>query len=178
MAESNESGKISWYAPDPRAILPLESFHCPKSLLRVVRQGSFTVRFDSAFTEVMRACSVPRVESPGTWISDELIERYTELHRMGYAHSVECWQDGTLAGGLYGVSIGGAFMGESMFHRVRDASKVALYHLVERLRAGNFTLLDVQFRTSHLSRFGVVEISRDEYEARLAEALEVDASFA
>jgi leucyl/phenylalanyl-tRNA--protein transferase len=178
MAEPEHNNRIYWFAPDPRAILPLDGFHCPKTLLRVVRAQRFTVTCDRAFTEVMRACAEPRPEADRSWISEEIITAYTQLHRLGFAHSVECWLDGALVGGLYGVSIGAAFMGESMFHRATDASKVALYHLVERLNERGFQVLDVQFTTPHLLRFGVIEISRDEYEARLAQAVDQPVTFA
>jgi leucyl/phenylalanyl-tRNA--protein transferase len=126
----------------------------------------------------MRACAEPRPEADQSWISEELITAYTQLHRLGFAHTVECWLDGALVGGLYGVSVGAAFMGESMFHRATDASKVALYHLVARLNERGFQLLDVQFTTPHLLRFGVIEIPRDEYEARLAQAVDQPVTFA
>lgn len=169
MADPDAGNAIYWYAPDPRAILPLDAFHISKNLRKLVRRGVFEVTTDRAFPDVMAACA-DRAE---TWISDEIIRAYTALHEHGFAHSVECWQGGALVGGLYGVALGGAFFGESMFHRARDASKVALVHLVERLRSGGFVLLDVQFTTPHLARFGVVEIPRTAYEARLAAALPV-----
>ena len=164
-----------WYAPDPRALLPLDRFHVPDTLAKLVRHNRFEVAPDRAFERVMRACAAPRAGRMDTWISEEIIEVYTALHRLGYAHSVECWREGVLRGGLYGVALGGAFFGESMFHEERDASKVALVHLVDRLRAGGFQLLDVQFSTPHLARFGVVEISRREYERRLRKALSAPA---
>jgi len=174
MADPDEGGQLYWYAPDPRAVLPLDAFHVPSSLARVVRQGRFEVRVDTAFEAVMRACAAPAPGRASTWISEPMIEAYVDLHRVGYAHSVECWRGGALVGGLYGVRLGGAFFGESMFHRAADASKVALVHLVDRLRAGGFVLLDTQMATPHLARFGVVEIPRAAYEARLAEALRVE----
>ena len=178
---ADEDGHVGWYAPDPRAVLPLDAFHVPTSLARVVRQGRFRVTTDVAFEAVVRACAAPGPGREQTWISDEIVEAYTDLWRLGVAHSVECWADDegapVLAGGLYGVALGGAFFGESMFHRRRDASKVALVHLVERLRAGGFALLDTQMTTPHLRRFGVVEVPRLEYERRLAVALEVEASW-
>lgn len=167
MADPHEDDAVYWFAPDPRAVLPLNGFHVSKNLAKLVRQGRFEVTSDRAFEEVIRACA----DREETWISEEILAAYTALHRLGYAHSVECWQEGVLAGGLYGVALGGAFFGESMFHRARDASKVALVHLVRQLRQGGFRLLDTQFTTSHLERFGVVEIARREYERRLAEAL-------
>lgn len=169
MAESAGGGVIHWYAPDPRAIIPLDGFHVPKTLRKLVRRTRFDIHTDRDFAGVMRACA-DRVE---TWISDEIVQAYTALHRMGYAHSIECWLDGRLAGGLYGVAMGGAFFGESMFHRERDASKVALVHLVARLRAKGFRLLDTQFITPHLARFGAIEIPKAAYEEELSRALRV-----
>ncbi len=171
MADPDEGDAIYWFAPDPRAILPLDAFHVPKNLAKLIRRETFEVSFDRDFEAVIRACA----ERPETWISEEIIRAYVALHRMGFAHSVECRREGALAGGLYGVSLGGAFFGESMFHRERDASKVALAHLVRRLRRGGFTLLDTQYTTAHLARFGVVEIPRAEYERRLADALRTPA---
>ena len=164
-----EDGSIGWFSPDPRGILPLDTFVASRRLLRVVRQGKFEIAFDRGFEAVMRACAEDRED--GTWISDEIVESYVALHRRGLAHSVEAWQDGTLVGGLYGVHLGGAFFGESMFHRVTDASKVALVALVDRLRQNGFTLLDTQWTTPHLEQFGAVEIPREEYLTRLTAAL-------
>lgn len=166
-------GRIEWFSPDPRGILPLDRFHAPARLARVVRQARFQVRVDTAFETVMRACAA-RDE---TWITDDIVNSYVALHRVGFAHSVETWQDGELVGGLYGVAIGGAFFGESMFHTVTDASKVALVSLVERLKARGFTLLDTQWLTPHLAQFGGVEIRRDDYLERLAAALPLACSF-
>lgn len=166
-----DDGAVYWYRPPRRAVLPLDAFHVPKNLAKRVRQAPFEVATDRAFEAVMRACA----ERSETWISEEIIAAYTALHRHGLAHSVECWQDGRLVGGLYGVALGGAFFGESMFHRVTDASKVALVHLVRRLRRGGFVLLDVQYATPHLQQFGVIEIPAETYERRLGEALPRDA---
>lgn len=178
MADPDEGGEVYWYAPDPRTVIPLdERFHIPSTLRKRVRQEPFEVRADSAFEEVMRACAAPGAGRETTWISEEIVQTYTALHRAGYAHSVECWEGGDLVGGLYGVALGGAFFGESMFHRARDASKVALVHLVERLRRGGFSLLDTQFLTDHLARFGAYEISRSEYERRLSAALRVEGAW-
>ncbi|MCA9989903.1 MAG: leucyl/phenylalanyl-tRNA--protein transferase [Anaerolineales bacterium] len=168
---AHEDG-IYWYDPDPRAILPLDSFHVPRSLQRVLKKRLFEIRVNTAFAGVMRACAAPRPGREETWISDEFIDAYSQLHQMGYAHSVEAWQDGQLVGGLYGVAINSFFAGESMFSHQRDASKVALVALVRRLQARRFLLLDVQFTTPHLVRFGAVEISRAAYHARLAQALQ------
>lgn len=158
MADSRE-GPIHWYSPEPRGIIPLESFHVPRALRRVMRSARYAVRCDTVFERVMRECA-SREE---TWISEDIICVYTELHRMGHAHSVEAWEQDTLAGGLYGVVLGAAFFGESMFSLRPDASKVALVSLVDRLRAGGFALLDTQFVTAHLRMFGAREISRREY---------------
>ena len=165
----DRTGTIRWYAPDPRAHLPLSEFHIPKNLRRRVRRREFSVTADRAFERVIRACA----DRERTWITNSIIRAYTRLYENGAAHSVECWLDDELAGGLYGVALGGAFFGESMFFRASNASKVALVHLVRQLRAGGFVLLDTQYSTEHLERFGVVEIPRDEYMGRLADALEV-----
>jgi leucyl/phenylalanyl-tRNA--protein transferase len=164
-----EGDAIGWFSPDPRGIIPLDTFRVSRRLARVVRQQKFDVRFDTAFESVMRACAADRDD--GTWISEEIFESYVALHARGLAHSVEAWQGDQLVGGLYGVHLGSAFFGESMFHTVTDASKVALVALVERLRAQGFTLLDTQWTTPHLEQFGATEIPKDAYLARLAEAL-------
>jgi leucyl/phenylalanyl-tRNA--protein transferase len=165
-----DTGAVRWYAPNPRGILPLDSFHVPDNLARRVERGEFSITSDQAFDDVIRACA----DRDRTWITAPIIRVYTELHDRGFAHSVEAWQDGELAGGLYGVALGGAFFGESMFYRVSNASKVALVHLVRQLRAGGYTLLDTQYSNPHLEQFGVVEIPRDEYEQRLADAICMD----
>lgn len=171
-------GTIYWYEPNPRTIIPLDDgFHVSRSLQRVVRQKKFEVCFDTQFERVMRLCAESAPDRGSTWISEELIRVYTELHKQGHAHSVECWQDGELVGGLYGVSINGLFAGESMFHRVRDASKVALVHLVEHLRARRFVVLDTQYTTSHLRRFGAIEIPREAYRRLLTKALQIETCF-
>ncbi len=170
-----DEGEIGWFSPDPRGILPLDSFRISTRLARVVRRGAFEIAVDRDFAAVMRACAEDREE--GTWISDEILESYVALHRKGIAHSVECRQGGHLAGGLYGIHLGGAFFGESMFHRVTDASKVALVALVDRLTRHRFSLLDIQWVTPHLAQFGAVEIPRADYLARLKQALEVDCEF-
>jgi leucyl/phenylalanyl-tRNA---protein transferase len=159
MAESAEDDEVFWVDPDPRGVLPLEQFHVPKRLRRTVRQEVFEIRCDSAFEAVLRACAEPAGDRPSTWINPEILRLYSGLHRIGAAHSVEAWMGRELVGGLYGVSLAGAFFGESMFSRVTDASKVALVHLVARLRAGGYRLLDTQFVTQHLQQFGAVEIS-------------------
>ena len=168
---AHEDGEIYWYDPDPRAVLPLETFHIPRSLARTLRQGGFQVRFDTAFREVITTCAEPAPGRERTWINDEIIESYCELHALGFAHSVETWIEGKLTGGLYGVSLTGLFAGESMFSRATDSSKIALVYLVEHLHRQGFVLLDVQFMTPHLRRFGAIEISRKQYKKRLEKAL-------
>jgi len=170
-----DDGEIRWYSPDPRGVLPLDRFHAPRRLLRVVRSARFEISVDRAFRGVMEGCAADRGE--GTWINGEILDSYCALQAHGLAHSVEVWDGGRLAGGLYGVSLRGAFFGESMFHRESDASKVALWALVERLRARKFTLLDVQWLTPFLASCGAVEIPRDEYLAILAQALSSEAHF-
>ncbi|MGQ9367362.1 leucyl/phenylalanyl-tRNA--protein transferase [Azospirillum sp. ST 5-10] len=177
MAESAESTDLYWFDPELRGVLPLERFHVPRRLRRTVRRGLFEVRVDGDFGAVIRACAEATADRPKTWINGDIVRLYGELHDAGFAHSVECWRDGELAGGLYGVSLAGAFFGESMFSRATDASKVALVHLVARLRAGGYTLLDTQFVTEHLSQFGALEIPRAEYRRRLADALGRPADF-
>ena len=174
---ADEAGHVSWYDPDPRGVLPLDGFRVSQRLARTVRQGRFEGRGDTAFRRVMEACAAPAPGRERTWISAPLVDAYEALSRLGLAHSVETWIQDELVGGVYGVSIRGLFAGESMFSRRTDASKVALVHLVERLRRGGFVLLDTQFVTPHLARFGAVEIRRREYRRRLAAALEVPARF-
>lgn len=171
---ADDHGEIWWFSPDPRCILPLDRFHVPRSLRQTIRRGTFEVRIDTAFDEVIRCCA-DRPE--GTWISDEIRMIYRMLHQRGFAHSVECWQSDGLAGGLYGVALGGAFCGESMFWRVSNASKVALVALVERLRAHGFILLDTQWITPHLKMFGALEVPRSEYIRRLKIAVSLPAKF-
>jgi leucyl/phenylalanyl-tRNA--protein transferase len=168
-------GRIGWFSPDPRGIIPLDSFHYSKSLAQTIRARKFETRIDSDFEAVMQACA-DRPE--GTWISESILRAYVRLHEMGCAHSVESWRTGRLVGGLYGVSLGGAFFGESMFHRERDASKVALVALVDRLRERGFSLLDIQYVTPHLERFGAVEIRRNDYLRRLTYGLSRPCQFA
>lgn len=177
MAESRDDPELYWIDPEKRGILPLDAFHIPKRLRRRVRAGTFDVRIDTAFREVMLGCADAGPDREGTWINDRIVALYCELHERGHAHSVEAWREGRLAGGLYGVSIGAAFFGESMFSRETDASKVALVHLVARLVAGGYRLLDTQFVTEHLQQFGAIEISRDAYRARLFEATAEQADF-
>ena len=173
------SGEIRWFSPDPRGIIPLDTFHASRRLGRVVRSGAFTIYINRDFAQVVRACALAeRDDEAGTWIDQEIYESYCALHTAGYAHSVEAWQDEELAGGLYGVALGGAFFGESMFHRVTDASKVALVALVARMRERGFTLLDTQWTTEHLEQFGAVDIPREDYLKRLAAALRLERRFA
>jgi leucyl/phenylalanyl-tRNA--protein transferase len=177
MAESAHEPEVFWVDPQLRGILPLDSFHVPRRLRRVVRQGSFAVRCDTAFGDVMRGCAETAEKRPNTWINGEILRLYAALFTRGHAHSVECWHQDRLVGGLYGVSIGAAFFGESMFSRVTDASKVALVHLAARLRLGGYRLFDTQFLTPHLARFGGIEISRARYRRLLADALRYRAVF-
>lgn len=177
MAERRDDPNLFWVSPEARGIFPLDKFHLPRRLARTVRSDRFTVKVDTAFEAVMRACAEPATGRKESWINAEILSLYTALHRRGHAHSVESWRDGELAGGLYGVKIGAAFFGESMFSHERDASKVALAHLVARLRLGGFRLLDAQFITSHLAQFGAIEIPRPAYTALLAGALEREAAF-
>lgn len=171
----NRRGDIRWFSPDPRAIIPLDDrFHIPHGLRRALRRQPFEMTVDRDFEAVIHACATAHGES---WISKDILRVYTELHHAGYAHSVEAWREGQLAGGLYGVQLGGAFFGESMFHRETDASKIALVTLVERLRAGGFTLLDTQWTTPHLEQFGTLEIPRAEYLHLLQAALRQPARF-
>jgi leucyl/phenylalanyl-tRNA---protein transferase len=177
MGERRDDPKLYWLDPRLRAVLPLDGFHLPKRLARTVRQGMFEVTADCAFTEVMRACAEPRPGHPESWINEPILDLYGELFRRGHAHSIECRRAGELVGGLYGVSVGAAFFGESMFSRERDASKVALVHLVARLIKAGFRLLDCQFMTEHLRSFGAIEMPREEFRVLLAEAVERTASF-
>ena len=177
MAESREDDELYWIDPDQRGIIPLRSFHVPRRLRKTVRAGLFDVRVDTAFDQVIRACAAAAPGREGTWINDRIISLYSELHDKGHAHSVEAWRDGDLVGGLYGVSLGGAFFGESMFSREPDASKVALVHLVARLIAGGYALLDTQFVTDHLRQFGAIEIDQNAYRARLAAAIQLPVDF-
>ena len=168
-----EDDSIGWFSPDPRAIIPLEHFHVPHALGRVLRKQLFEIKIDTRFSEVIEACA----KREDTWINPEIMESYTQLHQLGYAHSVEAWGEGKLAGGLYGIAVGGAFFGESMFHRERDASKIALVALVQRLRSRRFALLDTQWLTPHLQQFGGIEISRNHYLRLLRSAVELPRTF-
>jgi leucyl/phenylalanyl-tRNA--protein transferase len=177
MAQTRTDPAIHWVAPTLRGILPLESFHVPRRLRRVMRRSGWEIRIDKAFETVIDACAAPRPGQPETWINDDIARVFCRLHRLGYAHSVEAWYEGSLAGGLYGLALGGAFFGESMFSRRAEASKIALVHLAALLRMGGFALLDVQFLTDHLRQFGAVEIPAADYLQRLEQALAVPAVF-
>jgi len=168
-----KTGEIGWYSPDPRAIFDLGEFPIPRSLKLTLKKKAFDIRINTRFEEVMRACA----ERKETWISETIIQSYVRLHQLGLAHSVETWKDGELIGGLYGVALKGAFFGESMFSRVRDSSKIALVYLAKRLQNKNYTLLDTQYITPHLKKFGAREISREEYLKRLESALKIACSF-
>jgi leucyl/phenylalanyl-tRNA---protein transferase len=172
MADSRD-GQVHWYSPLRRGVIPLDTFRISRSLGQTLRKGIFDVRLNTSFEEVIRACA----ERKDTWISEEIVRSYLRLHELGYAHSVEAWKEGMLAGGLYGVALGAAFFGESMFSREREASKVALVHLVERMRRTQFELLDTQFVTPHLAHFGAVEISRNDYLVLLRRAVRKKRSF-
>jgi leucyl/phenylalanyl-tRNA--protein transferase len=186
---SSRDGEVRWYSPDPRAILPLDEFHASQSLMRRYRSGRYRITTDKAFRQVITHCSGPRKDDGDTWINEEIIDSFDQLNQMGYAHSIESWlptenptgpRDDTnpemdsnwrLVGGLYGLSLGGAFMGESMFSTETDASRVCLVYLVEHMRERGHTLLDVQFNNEHMQQFGVAEISRDDYLEKLSKAL-------
>jgi len=175
MAERRGDPTLYWVSPEKRGVIPLDGFHVPRRLARTIRSGAFTVTADRAFRAVMEACAAPGPGREESWINSEILRLYTALHIGGHAHSIECWRDNRLVGGLYGVRLGAAFFGESMFSRARDASKVALVALVEGLRRGGFVLLDTQFITAHLARFGAIEIPRQQYLRRLHEALNREA---
>ncbi len=177
MAEGRDDPTLYWIDPEKRGLLPIDRFHVSRRLRRTVRSNRFDIRCDTAFAEVIGRCADATPDRKETWINQEIVDLYVELFRMGRAHSVETWRDNQLVGGLYGVSLGGAFFGESMFSRETDASKVALVHLMARLKKGGFQLLDIQFVTSHLSGFGAMEIHRDGYRDLLAHALDVGATF-
>ena len=177
MADARDDERVFLIDPERRGILPLDAFHIARRLARTVRAEPYEIRTDTAFHEVVLACAASGPGRPETWINHVIEGLYLQLHALGFAHSVECWKDGVLVGGLYGVSLHGAFFGESMFSRARDASKVALVHLVARLIAGGYRLLDAQFMTAHLSQFGAREISRTDYHRRLGNALAAEGEF-
>jgi leucyl/phenylalanyl-tRNA--protein transferase len=173
MAESAQATELHWFDPPVRALIPLDTLHVPKRLRRTIRKKPYEVRLNTAFDGVMRACAAPAPDRSTTWINAEILRLYNALHRRGHAHSVETWQDGKLVGGLYGVSLGGSFFGESMFSHKTDASKIALVYLVALLRASGFTLLDTQFQTTHLAQFGTHEITRANYHHLLKESIKL-----
>jgi len=177
MAESRDDPRIFLLEPDVRGVIPLNGFHIPRSLKKTVKRDVFTVTVDHCFATVVRLCAEPAPGREETWINPAIESLYLEMHASGHAHSVECWKDGALAGGLYGVTLGAAFFGESMFSRVTDASKTALVHLVARLKAGGFTLLDAQFTTEHLERFGATGVPRRAYKRMLADAVSKQGDF-
>jgi leucyl/phenylalanyl-tRNA--protein transferase len=177
MAEGRADPRIVFVDPDRRGVLPLDEFHMPRSLRKTIKRGIFDVRCDTAFSEVLAGCAESTPKRKDTWINPEIERLYNQLYRLGFAHSVETWRDGQLVGGLYGVALGAAFFGESMFSRETDASKVALASLVERLKRGSFTLLDTQFLTEHLARFGAREIPRERYRTMLEDAIIREAAF-
>jgi leucyl/phenylalanyl-tRNA--protein transferase len=177
MAEGRDDPRIFLLDPDQRGILPLDQFHIPRSLKKSVRQDIYDVTVNMGFEEVVAQCAHPTAGREETWINDDIRRLYTDLHNLGHAHSIECWQGDRLVGGLYGVSLGAAFFGESMFSRARDASKIALVHLVARLLAGKFCLLDTQFMTDHLTQFGGITIERQDYKSSLEAAKETNGDF-
>ena len=177
MSESHDNPDIFWVDPRIRGILPVKNFHVPRRLKRTVRSERFKITINKEFTSIMEGCAASVGKRPKTWINGQIIELYTALHDMGYAHSIECWRNGRLAGGLYGIALGGVFFGESMFSRERDSSKVALVHLLARMRAGNFMFVDTQFTSKHLSRFGAIAISRSDYQSLLKQALGIKSNF-
>lgn len=171
MAESADDPSLFWVEPELRGVIPLDDFHLASRLARTVRSDRFEIRVDSAFEAVIGACAEPKPDRPETWINARIRDVFGQLFAQGHAHTVECWREGQLVGGLYGLSLGGAFFGESMFHRETDASKVALVHLVARLRRGGYRLLDAQFQTDHLAQFGALEVPRIDYQGWLDRAL-------
>ena len=173
MAESADNPAIYWFEPEMRGIIPLDNFRVPKSVRHAIAEQRFEIKFDTSFTSVIDGCAEVGKSRPETWINEPIRRAFVELHKMGYAHSVEAWQEGKLVGGLYGLSLGGAFFGESMFSRVSEASKICLVHLVQRLQRQGYTLLDAQYRNDHLQQFGIIEISRSDYKKRLTEALKL-----
>jgi leucyl/phenylalanyl-tRNA--protein transferase len=177
MADARDDERVFLIDPERRGVIPLDGMHVSKRLARTVRADPYEIRTDTAFHQVVLACAAPGPERTETWINHTIEALYVRLHELGFAHSVECWKDGELVGGLYGVSLHGAFFGESMFSRARDASKVALTHLVARLIVGGYRLLDAQFMTEHLSQFGALEVSRADYHRRLGRALATEGEF-
>lgn len=177
MAESADDPTLYWIEPDQRGVIPIDAFHVPRSLAKAIRKNDFEVRVDTDFEGVISGCAELTSIRRETWINQPIRDLYGELFHMGFCHTVECWKDGALMGGLYGIHIGGAFFGESMFSRLPDASKIALVHLRNRLKAGGFALLDTQFVTDHLRKFGAQEVPRSDYNELLQEALQVEGDF-
>ena len=177
MAENQDDPELVWVDPPMRGIIPMSKFHVPRRLRRTVRKDTFEVTFDRDFAKVIKGCAEALEGRPRTWINSRIVDLYTSLHFKGHGHSVECWQDGDLVGGLYGISLNGVFFGESMFSRATDASKVALVHLAAKLSVGGYAFIDTQFITKHLSRFGAIEVPRNEYRGLLAAALKFDSEF-
>jgi leucyl/phenylalanyl-tRNA--protein transferase len=177
MAENADDPEIFWVRPESRGIIPLDAFHAPRSLMKTARRGDFDIRFDTDFAGVIEGCAEASAGRMSTWINQPIREAYAELFARGNCHTVEAWREGRLVGGLYGVTLGRAFFGESMFSRETDASKICLVHLVERLRERSFILLDTQFTTEHLKRFGAIDVPRAKYETLLEEALAGEARF-
>lgn len=177
MAESAEDSALYWVEPEVRGVLPLDQLHVSHSLRKIIRRATYEIRIDTAFGEVIDGCATKALGRTNTWINGRIRSLYSQLHRLGCCHSVETWQNGVLVGGLYGVRLGGAFFGELMFSRRRDASKVALVHLVARLNAGGFRLLDTQFTTPHLRNLGAIDVPRQDYHRLLETAIEVEADF-
>lgn len=177
MAESEDDPSLMWIEPDMRGIIPLDDFHLPRRLARTIRNSTYTITADKDFGGIMDACAQAAPDRPSTWINPQIHMLYRQLHKMGHCHSIEIWDGESLLGGLYGVSLGTAFFGESMVSRARDISKIALAHLVERLKAGGYTLLDTQFITDHLRQFGAIEIPKDDYKALLDHALQAEGDF-
>ncbi|WP_424814235.1 leucyl/phenylalanyl-tRNA--protein transferase [Roseococcus sp. YIM B11640] len=177
MAESREARTLYWLDPEQRGVIPLDGFHIPRRLARRMRQAPYRITANQAFARVIDECAAPRPSSPDSWINEEIRGLFVALYEQGHAHSIEAWQGEALVGGLYGVALGGAFFGESMFSRADDASKISLVNLVARLRIGGFTLLDAQFQTSHLAQFGTQEVPRAYYKRLLSEAVEMPAYF-
>lgn len=177
MSDSADDPEIFWVRPEHRGIIPLDQFHIPRSLKKTLKRAPFEIRYDTAFEQVLDGCAIRLDPDAGTWINQTIREAYIGLYKAGHCHTVEAWQDGRLVGGLYGVSLGGAFFGESMFSHVTDASKICLVHLVNHLREHGFQLLDTQFTTEHLQRFGAIEIPASEYEDLLLPAILIPAKF-
>ena len=177
MARARDDASVVWVLPEERGVIHLQDARAPRRLLRLVKAESFEIRINTAFSDVIAACAERAPARPDTWINDAILEAYTELHFRGIAHSVECWRDEKLAGGLYGLALGGAFCGESMFSRERDASKVAMVHLMARLKIGGFQFIDAQFYNEHLEQFGLVGVPNEDYQALLKEALSQPADF-